>query len=179
LEFLSGSRRLQTITALLIGTAAWAEDNTQELAEKLSNPIASLISVPFQFNYDSGYGPNDGDKADVNVQPVIPITLNNDWNLISRTILPIAWQDDIAGPSGDQSGLGDITQSLFFSPAKPTENGIIWGVGLDQLPGLQADRRRQAADQPECGYAPLGRGPESGPDEFGFRTAITLLFPKK
>src|SRR5690606_35229836 len=75
------------------------------------------------------YGPNDGDKAFVNVQPVIPITLNDDWNLISRTILPIAWQDDIAGPSGDQFGLGDITQSLFFSPKAPTESGIVWGVG--------------------------------------------------
>jgi hypothetical protein len=108
LEFLSGNRPLQTIAAmlpvLLVVTAAWAQDNTQDLAKKLSNPIASLISVPFQFNYDSGYGPNDGDKAYVNVQPVIPITLNDNWNLISRTILPIAWQHDIAGPSGDQSG---------------------------------------------------------------------------
>lgn len=133
MEFLSGNRPLKTIAAvlpaLLVVTAASAQDNTQELAKKLSNPIASLISVPFQFNYDSDYGPNDGDKAFVNVQPVIPITLNDDWNLISRTILPIAWQDDIAGPSGDQFGLGDITQSLFFSPAKPTGNGIIWGAG--------------------------------------------------
>ncbi|MER8435042.1 transporter [Mesorhizobium sp. M1312] len=114
---------------MLFAGAASAQDDTQELAKKLSNPIASLISVPFQFNYDSGYGPNDGEKAFVNVQPVIPITLNDDWNLISRTILPIVWQEDIAGPSGDQFGLGDITQSLFFSPKAPTEGGIIWGAG--------------------------------------------------
>jgi hypothetical protein len=117
------------VPALLFGNVASAQDDTQELAKKLSNPIASLISVPFQFNYDSGYGPNDSNKAFVNVQPVIPITLNDNWNLISRTILPIVWQEDIAGPTGDQFGLGDITQSLFFSPAKPTGNGIIWGVG--------------------------------------------------
>lgn len=133
MEFLLGNRPLQTLAAmyscLLVVTAASAQDNTQDLAKKLSNPIASLISVPFQFNYDSGYGPSDGDKAYVNVQPVIPITLNDNWNLISRTILPIAWQHDIAGPSGDQFGLGDITQSLFFSPSQPTASGIIWGVG--------------------------------------------------
>jgi hypothetical protein len=127
------NRRLATaallVPALFIASAASAQDDTQELAKKLSNPIASLISVPFQFNYDSGYGPDDGEKAYVNVQPVIPIALNDDWNLISRTILPIVWQDDIAGPSGDQFGLGDITQSLFFSPKAPTESGIIWGVG--------------------------------------------------
>ena len=113
---------------MLVGTGAQAED-TQDLAKKLSNPIASLISLPIQFNYDSGYGPNDGEKAYVNVQPVIPFTLDDDWNLISRTIVPIAWQTDIAGPSGDQFGLGDISQSLFFSPSKPTASGIIWGIG--------------------------------------------------
>jgi hypothetical protein len=117
------------VPALLFASTALAQDDTQELAKKLSNPIASLISVPFQFNYDDGYGPNDGEKAFVNVQPVIPLTLNDDWNLISRTIVPIVWQEDIAGPSGDQFGLGDITQSLFFSPKAPTEGGIIWGAG--------------------------------------------------
>jgi hypothetical protein len=114
---------------MLLCGPAWAQDDTQELAKKLSNPIASLISVPFQFNYDGGYGPSDGDKAYVNIQPVIPFSLNADWNLISRTILPVAWQQDIVGPSGDQFGLGDITQSLFFSPSRPMENGIVWGAG--------------------------------------------------
>ncbi len=113
----------------LMACGASAQESAADLAKKLSNPIASMISVPFQFNYDSGYGPNDGEKYYVNVQPVIPFALNENWNVISRTILPIAWQDDIAGPSGDQFGLGDITQSLFFSPKKPTASGIIWGVG--------------------------------------------------
>jgi hypothetical protein len=104
-----------------------AQDSSADLAKKLSNPIASLISVPFQLNYDQGYGPLDGDKTTLNIQPVIPISLNEDWNLISRTILPVTYQDDIAGPSGSQFGLGDVVQSFFLSPSKPTESGIIWG----------------------------------------------------
>lgn len=115
------------MSALIVGASAHAQD--ADLAKQLSNPVASLISVPFQFNYDSGFGPNDGDKVTLNIQPVLPISLNDDWNLISRTILPVIWQDDIAGPSGSQFGLGDTTQSLFFSPKAPGPGGIIWGVG--------------------------------------------------
>jgi hypothetical protein len=122
-------RTFCAIAAFASSSPAFADEDAQELAKKLSNPIASMISVPFQFNYDRGYGPDEGQKAYVNVQPVIPFSLNDDWNLISRTILPIAWQSDIAGPSGDQFGLGDITQSLFFSPKQPSEGGIIWGIG--------------------------------------------------
>lgn len=124
-----GTSSCIAIAILVSLRPAYAQEGTQDLAKKLSNPIASLISVPFQFNYDSGYGPDDGQKAYVNVQPVIPFSLNDDWNLISRTILPIAWQSDIAADSGNQFGLGDITQSLFFSPKQPTAGGIIWGVG--------------------------------------------------
>lgn len=110
-------------------TSVRADDSSAELAKKLSNPIASLISVPFQLNYDHGYGPRDGDKTTLNIQPVIPFSLNADWNLISRTILPVTYQDDIAGPSGSQFGLGDVVQSFFLSPSKPTDNGLIWGAG--------------------------------------------------
>jgi len=106
-----------------------ANAGDSDLAKQLNNPIASLTLVPFQGNYDTGYGPEDGYKAFVNLQPVIPVSLSDDWNLISRSILPVAWQNDIAGESGDQFGLGDLTQSLFFSPVKPTAGGLIWGVG--------------------------------------------------
>ena len=66
--------------------------------------------MPFQFSYDSGYGPNDGDKAFVNVQPVIPFSLNDDWNVISRTILPIA--SSPTWISGWDEGLTDRSQPL-------------------------------------------------------------------
>ena len=124
-------KALSVAFALMAGGASAQEGpgGEAELAKQLSNPLASLISVPFQLNYDTDYGPADGDKAFVNVQPAIPISLNEDWNVISRTIVPITWQDDIAGKSGDQFGLGDIVQSLFFSPEQPGPNGIIWGVG--------------------------------------------------
>ncbi len=110
---------------------AEVEDAKEEdLALKLQNPVADLISVPFQSNYDGRIGPGgNGNRFTLNIQPVIPVELNNDWNLISRTITPIISQWDIAPNSGSQSGLGDIVQSLFLSPAKPTDNGVIWGVG--------------------------------------------------
>lgn len=97
-----------------------------ELAKELSNPIASLISVPFQSNFDFGMGTGSGWRYTLNFQPVIPVMLSPKWNLISRTILPIIHQNHVAN-SGSQSGLGDITQSLFFSPRDSKR--FIWGAG--------------------------------------------------
>lgn len=104
-------------------------DAEAALAMKLQNPVAALISVPFQSNFEWGGGPqSNGFKYTLNFQPVIPIPLTKDINLISRTIVPIIYQHDVI-PHGDQGGVGDLLQSFFFSPQAPGLGGIIWGAG--------------------------------------------------
>src|SRR5450631_4792458 len=105
-----------------------AANEAAELAKKLANPIASLISVPFQNNTFYGIGPLKGTQNVMNFQPVVPIKINENLNLITRYIIPIATQYDITGENSSQSGLGDATISAFLSPAH-TKNGLTWGVG--------------------------------------------------
>ena len=115
-------------------------DDASELAKQLQNPLAALVSVPFQSNFEWGGGPHsDGFKYTLNLQPVIPFSLTENWNVISRTIMPFIHQEDVV-PGTTQGGLGDIVQSLFLSPKKPGPGGLIWGVGPVLLLPTSTDR---------------------------------------
>jgi hypothetical protein len=115
-----------SLTAAVQNTIA---DDAAELAKKLQNPVASLISVPVQNNWDFGIGPADAMRYTANIQPVIPLSLNAEWNLIVRTILPVVYAESPVIGGSSKFGLGDTVQSLFFSPKAPTSGGWIWGAG--------------------------------------------------
>jgi hypothetical protein len=109
-------------------TARAAEIDTTELAKQTQNPVADLISVPFQNNFNFNAGTDHDMVWVMNVQPVIPIHLTEDWNLITRTIVPIINQPSLAPGMDSAFGMGDINPSLFLSPAKA--KGFIWGAGV-------------------------------------------------
>ncbi|MGD0208458.1 MAG: transporter [Verrucomicrobiota bacterium] len=118
---------LALATTPLFAQDAAADDKaaTAELAKKLANPVASLISVPIQNNWDFGIGPANAMRYTANIQPVIPFTLNTNWNLITRTIMPVIYAESPVSGGGSKSGLGDIVQSFFFSPKAPVGGWIL------------------------------------------------------
>jgi hypothetical protein len=112
-------------TALLAAAPAHAELSAEELAKLAQNPVGNLISVPFQNNSNLNSGPDKRTQNILNIQPVIPISVSDEWNIITRTIVPVISQPL---PDGERSnGIGDTVLTAFLSPAKPGK--WIWGAG--------------------------------------------------
>jgi hypothetical protein len=105
-----------------------------DLAKQSQNPVGSLVSVPFQNNTNFGFGRGDDVQNVLNIEPVYPVSLGENWNLIPRFIIPVMWQPTPVVGNGNTefvtgitSGIGDINGTAFFSPAKAGK--VIWGVG--------------------------------------------------
>jgi hypothetical protein len=109
------------------GAAPSEESATASLQKAVQNPVASLISVPLQNNANFSYGPYNRTQDVLNIEPVIPIKLSENWNLIARIIQPLVWQPYPNQNTGGEYGLGDMNPTFFLSPAKPGK--LIWGVG--------------------------------------------------
>jgi hypothetical protein len=154
------------IVLMVLGGASEAlacQDSCADLAKELSNPFSDIYNIPINQNPDFGMGPDDrGWQYFLTVQPVIPIHLTEDWNILSRTILPVIYRD-----SGGESdfGLGDSTEALFFSPRVRTPAGWSWGIGpVFLLPTATNDN----LGQEKWGAGPtLGLLNQAGPWTFG------------
>ncbi len=129
---------------------AHAELSAEELAKLAQNPVGNLISVPFQNNTNLNFGPEKGTQNVLNIQPVIPVEISKDWNIITRTIIPVVWMPALSPEIGSKTGLGNIDFSALLSPADPGH--LIWGAGaIFQLPTNSSG---------ELGNKNWGMGPE-------------------
>jgi hypothetical protein len=123
------------------GSIEPGEDATAELTRAVQNPVANLISVPFQNNTSYKFGPRERTRNVMNIQPVIPLEINDEWNMITRTIFPIVSQPSFVRGQGRQDGLGDVLFTAFLSPKQPAFGSLIWGVGpVVNLPTASDDR---------------------------------------
>jgi hypothetical protein len=118
----------------LFATAqAHAEMSAEELAKLAQNPVGNLISLPFQNNTNLNFGPQKGTQNVLNIQPVVPFTVDKEWNIITRTILPVISMPALGPEVGSTNGIGDVVFTAFLSPANP--GNWIWGAGpVAQIP---------------------------------------------
>jgi len=121
-----------------IAFAGPTEEETRKLAQDAQNPVSYMMTVPVQSNFYFGEGPHDRFGYTLNIQPVCPLNVG-DWNLISRTIFPVVYEPNLPFKNGGDMGIGDIQETVFLSPAKPTMLGkgeFIWGAGpMIEAPG--------------------------------------------
>lgn len=136
-----------TTSTLVVG----ADLDEEQLAKLAQNPVGNLISVPFQNNTNLNVGPEKGTQNILNVQPVVPFSLDSDWNIITRTILPFIWNPALGPGIGSTSGMGDTVITAFLSPARP--GTVLWGIG----PVVQVPTHSNAA----LGNDNWGAGPSA------------------
>ena len=137
------------LLATVAATPAHAELSAEELAKLAQNPVGNLISVPFQNNTNFNVGPENGTQNILNIQPVIPVSINKDWNIITRTIVPVIWNPSLGPTIPSKDGVGDTVFTAFLSPANPGH--LIWGAGpVVQIPTNTSD---------ELGNKNWGMGP--------------------
>jgi len=168
------TRTIATVTfvfvALWIAAASDAQEPAKytpaeetELAMKLSNPLSDLVSVPFQFNWDQKVGPGEDTRFILNLQPAMPFTLSENWNLIARLIVPFVSQPALFEGGSPTFGVSDVLTSFFFSPSRP--GAVIWGVG----PAISM----RSASEPTLGTGKWSAGPsivvlrQTGPWTYG------------
>ena len=137
LSFLPAGAGAQSPASPSSAAADVAPDESA-LAKKIQNPIGDTYSLPFQNNTNFNYGPNKGTQNNLNIQPVIPIHITPDWNVIVRTILPLVWQPSTQPAQSVPFGTGATVLSTFLSPAKPID-GWLWGAGpVFQVPTISS-----------------------------------------
>jgi hypothetical protein len=136
-----GEKQVIAVAADGEGAVESEDDETAALARAAQNPVANLISLPFQNNTNFEFGPREKTQNVLNIQPVLPFSLNQDWNLITRTILPVSSQPSLFSGQDRETGLGDTTFTAFLSPASPFKGKITWGAGpVFLLPTATDDR---------------------------------------
>lgn len=117
------------VAALAFAGKSFAESDAADLARAAQNPVADIVSLPFQNNTNFNFGPEEETQNVLNVQPVWPISISDDANLITRTIVPIISQPELFAGGDRENGIGDVQFTAFYSPKKPTSDGLIWGAG--------------------------------------------------
>jgi len=160
----------QNLVASLLAIASFysssiVAQDAEELARAAQNPLASMISLPFQNNTNFEFGPEEDVQNVLNIQPVVPFELNDKWNLITRTIIPVISQPGFSPGQSRKNGLGDIQFTAWASPKAPTASGWVWGMG--------AVAQLETATDDRLGSGAWGLGPtavvlkSSGPWVFG------------
>jgi len=146
------------ITVMFSAAPALAALSATELAKLAQNPVGNLISVPFQNNSNLNFGPENKTQNVLNIQPVIPVSVNSDWNIITRTIVPFISMPALSPDDSRTNGRGDTQFTAFLSPAKP--GNWIWGAG-----GIV--------------QAPTHTASELGNDNWGLGPSVVLLHLEK